>query len=49
MQDKEGALKYITAKALNEFDSKISGIDWRQKLESQRAAVLANELKNNRN
>jgi translation initiation factor 3 subunit D len=27
----------------------VSGIDWRQKLESQRAAVLANELKNNRN
>ena len=27
----------------------MSGIDWRQKLESQRAAVLANELKNNRN
>jgi hypothetical protein len=25
--------------------SQVSGIDWRQKLESQRAAVLANELK----
>ena len=34
---------------MNEFDSKVSGIEWRQKLESQRAAVLANELKNNRN
>ena len=40
---------YITTKALNEFDPAISGVNWRQKLESQRAAVLANELKNNRN
>ena len=36
-------------KALNEFDSKVSGIDWRQKIETQRGAVLANELKNNAN
>ena len=36
--------------ALNETDSKLSGgIDWRQKLESQRGAVLATELKNNSN
>ena len=36
--------------ALNEADSKLSGgIDWRQKLESQRGAVLATELKNNSN
>merc|ERR1719277_2384162 len=36
--------------ALNETDSKLTaGIDWRQKLESQRGAVLATELKNNSN
>jgi len=36
-------------KALNEFDSKITGIDWRLKIETQRGAVIANELKNNAN
>jgi len=37
--------------ALNETDAKLvaGGIDWRQKLESQRGAVLATELKNNSN
>jgi len=41
---------YLTIKALNEFDSKLSGnVDWRQKLESQTAAVLATEMKNNSN
>jgi len=36
--------------ALNEVDAKLAnGIDWRQKLESQRGAVLATELKNNSN
>ncbi|GBG75392.1 hypothetical protein CBR_g20021 [Chara braunii] len=39
----------LTVKALNEFDSKASGVDWRQKLENQRGAVLATELKNNAN
>lgn len=38
-----------TVKALNEFDSKVTGIDWRQKIETQRGAVLATELKNNGN
>jgi len=34
--------------ALNEVDARLtSGIDWRQKLDSQRGAVLATELKNN--
>lgn len=33
--------------ALNEFDPKWSGVDWRQKLDNQRGAVLATELKNN--
>ncbi|KAF3488706.1 hypothetical protein F2Q69_00055210 [Brassica cretica] len=40
---------YLTLNALNEFDPKYSGVDWRQKLETQRGAVLANELKNNGN
>ena len=36
-------------RALNEFDSRVSGVDFRQKLENQRSAVLANEMKNNAN
>ncbi|RAL44791.1 hypothetical protein DM860_003550 [Cuscuta australis] len=40
---------FLTLNALNEFDSKYTGVDWRQKLETQRGAVLANELKNNAN
>lgn len=39
---------YINIKALNEWDPKQSGgVDWRKKLDSQRGAVLATELKNN--
>jgi len=49
LETKDGSKAYITTKALNEFDPAISGVNWRLKLESQRAAVLANELKNNRN
>lgn len=41
----------ITIKALNEFDSKAVGAggapDWRTKLDSQRGAVVATEMKNN--
>jgi len=38
----------MTAYALNEWDSAESGgINWRQKIDSQRGAVLATELKNN--
>jgi len=37
----------LTIKAFNEFDPKISGVDWRQKLDAQRGAVLATELKSN--
>ena len=38
----------MTAYALNEWDSKLSGgVEWRQKIDSQRGAVLATELKNN--
>ena len=41
-------LSYMNIKALNEWDSKFTGnIDWRQKLDVQRGAVLANELKHN--
>ena len=39
---------FMNVKALNEWDSRYSGnIDWRQKLDVQRGAVLANELKHN--
>lgn len=41
----------VTVKALNEFDSKAPGAgnapDWRTKLDSQRGAVVATEMKNN--
>jgi len=38
----------MNIKALNEWDPRFScGVDWRQKLDVQRGAVLANELKNN--
>lgn len=41
----------ITIRALNEFDHKAQGsggaLDWRTKLDSQRGAVVATELKNN--
>jgi translation initiation factor 3 subunit D len=40
--------QFLHVKALNEWDSRFSGgVDWRQKLDTQRGAVLANELKNN--
>ena len=40
--------QFITIKALNEFDSKShSAIDWRSKLDAQRGAVVATEMKNN--
>lgn len=42
---------YITIKSLFEFDSKAQGSggapDWRSKLDSQRGAVVATEMKNN--
>ncbi|CAE6391501.1 Eukaryotic translation initiation factor 3 subunit D OS=Cryptococcus neoformans var, neoformans serotype D (strain B-3501A) GN=CNBB4290 PE=3 SV=1 [Rhizoctonia solani AG-1 IB] len=41
----------VTIKALNEFDSRADGAggapDWRTKLDSQRGAVVATEMKNN--
>ncbi|KAK9809722.1 hypothetical protein WJX73_010444 [Symbiochloris irregularis] len=45
----KGEEQLLSIKALNEFDSKTTGVDWRQKLETQRGAVLATELKNNAN
>jgi len=38
---------YLNIKTLNEFDPRVSKIDWRQKLDSQIGSVLATELKNN--
>ncbi|KAF9898917.1 hypothetical protein BX616_003457 [Lobosporangium transversale] len=47
----QGEDTYITVKALNEFDSRAQGaggaMEWRQKLDSQRGAVVATEMKNN--
>jgi len=43
-----GETQFMNIKGLNEWDPHYSGgIDWRQKLDVQRGAVLANELKNN--
>eukprot|EP00898_Chlorokybus_atmophyticus_P000696 jgi/Chlat1/1627/Chrsp127S01887 len=47
--ESKGQDNFMLVKALNEFDPKITGVDWRQKLETQRGAVLATELKNNAN
>jgi translation initiation factor 3 subunit D len=47
---KKGVKQYMTAFALNEWDSNFSGgIEWRQKIDNQKGAVLATELKNNSN
>eukprot|EP00963_Diacronema_lutheri_P008036 scaffold689_cov333-Pavlova_lutheri.AAC.17 len=47
--DNKGQDALLSIKALNEFDSKATGVDWRHKLENQRGAILATELKNNAN
>jgi translation initiation factor 3 subunit D len=48
LQNPNGEVQFLTIKALNEWDSKLAnGIEWRQKLDTQRGAVLANELRNN--
>lgn len=45
-----GKRKYVKLCALNEFDPRLSGsVDWRRKLDTQKGAVLAAELKNNSN
>jgi len=35
----KGSEILLTINALNEFDSRITGVDWRQKIENQRGAV----------
>lgn len=47
--DVRGEEVLATVNALNEFDPKVTGVDWRAKIENQRGAVLATELKNNSN
>lgn len=48
LQTPNGEPQFLTIKALNEWDSKLAnGVEWRQKLDTQRGAVLANELRNN--
>ncbi|XP_071814544.1 eukaryotic translation initiation factor 3 subunit D-like [Apostichopus japonicus] len=43
-----GETQFLNIKTLNEWDTKQSSADeWRQKLDSQKGAVLATELKNN--
>uniref|UniRef100_M4BKF1 Eukaryotic translation initiation factor 3 subunit D n=1 Tax=Hyaloperonospora arabidopsidis (strain Emoy2) TaxID=559515 RepID=M4BKF1_HYAAE len=45
---KRGMQQYVNTYALNEYDPKFPGsIEWRKKIDSQRGAILANELKNN--
>ncbi|CAN0317642.1 unnamed protein product, partial [Discosporangium mesarthrocarpum] len=45
---KLGEKQHITAYALNEWDSKLAGgAEWRQRIDTQRGAILATELKNN--
>lgn len=46
LDKKTNKKSYALIRALNEWDPKVSG-DWRKKLESQRGAVLATEIKNN--
>jgi len=41
-------VQYLTIKAFNEWDSSAAGgVDWRSKLDTQKAAVLATEVRNN--
>uniref|UniRef100_A0A8C0FTN4 Eukaryotic translation initiation factor 3 subunit D n=1 Tax=Bubo bubo TaxID=30461 RepID=A0A8C0FTN4_BUBBB len=48
MTGANGEVSFINIKTLNEWDSRYcNGVDWRQKLDSQRGAVIATELKNN--
>ncbi|KAG5454826.1 Eukaryotic translation initiation factor 3 subunit D [Clonorchis sinensis] len=40
--------QFVYIRSLNEFDSRhCGGVDWRSKLDTQRGAVLASEIKNN--
>eukprot|EP01132_Coremiostelium_polycephalum_P006782 gene6782-8414_t len=44
--DDKGQQKFFSIKAINEFDPS-RGIEFRKKIDSQRAAILATEMKNN--
>eukprot|EP00469_Lotharella_globosa_P011562 CAMPEP_0167781286 /NCGR_PEP_ID=MMETSP0111_2-20121227/5849_1 /TAXON_ID=91324 /ORGANISM="Lotharella globosa, Strain CCCM811" /LENGTH=553 /DNA_ID=CAMNT_0007671933 /DNA_START=1 /DNA_END=1662 /DNA_ORIENTATION=+ len=49
-ETRKGKRHYFISRAINEWNSKLSGnIDYRLKLESQSGAVLAAEMKNNKN
>lgn len=47
----QGSETFVNVRTLNEFDSRVQGAggapDWRSKLDSQRGAVVATEMKNN--
>jgi len=46
--ENEGVVQFLSIKTLNEWDCKVlGGVDWRSRLDTQRGAVLAAELKNN--
>ena len=47
--ESKGSRALLQIRALTEYDSKITGVDWRQKIETQRGAVIATELNNNAN
>ena len=48
--ESRGQNALLCARALLEYDSKVSQtVDWRAKIETQRGAVIATELKNNSN
>ncbi|XP_033167293.1 eukaryotic translation initiation factor 3 subunit D-2 [Drosophila mauritiana] len=48
IQGPNGDMQFLSIKALNEWDSKATNsVEWRQKLDTQRGAVLASELRNN--
>ncbi|KAK0394643.1 hypothetical protein QR680_000853 [Steinernema hermaphroditum] len=48
IQGVNGETQFVTIKAFNEWDSQqAGGVEWRSKLDSQKGAVLATELKNN--
>ena len=38
---------FFTTVAFNEFDSKLTGDDWRQKLDSQRGYIVATQFRSN--
>uniref|UniRef100_A0A915J3A0 Eukaryotic translation initiation factor 3 subunit p66 n=1 Tax=Romanomermis culicivorax TaxID=13658 RepID=A0A915J3A0_ROMCU len=48
MQDANNEKHFLTIRAFNEWDSRCcGGLEWTSKMDSQRGAVLATELKNN--